>query len=47
MLTTNKIVELTGGWAAAYAGQDGTSTIQTLTVEKGSVEIDIVIVQTP
>jgi maltose 6'-phosphate phosphatase len=43
ILTTNKIVTLTGGWNSAFDQQIGSSTIQTLTIEKGSVTVDNII----
>ena len=49
-LGTDKLVILSGGWSTtAYAGKDGTppSTIDSLTVEKGSVDIEDMILQNP
>jgi hypothetical protein len=45
VLATDKTVKLSGGWDTRYAEQIGTSTIKTLTIEKGGVTTDNIILQ--
>ena len=43
MLTTDKNIKLTGGWNSAFEQQVGFSTIRTLTIEKGTITLDYMI----
>ena len=43
ILTADKNVKLTGGWNSAFEQQVGFSTIRTLTIEKGRITLDYMI----
>jgi len=47
ILLTDKNLTLLGGWNASFATQVSNSTVKSLTIEKGVVEIDRVILQNP